>query len=233
MKKILSPAIVIVMMAALSLACFADGETFVKADAFDGSKYGEEVFSGIGRLEDIGGYVGEIGTNLFNLSAGGSGFCVKKDSYVWYEFEAPVDGVYTLAFEFVARTGAKRAINIVVDPTDPTDQKEQTFILLDPCDDNNDHRFCVLTEELEAGKHTFYFCHATGFDDSNIKSCDTYSFHAYLTEELIPEVIEDEPAETAAADTKAPAASAKTADPIILAVVALLGSGTVIAFKKH
>ena len=233
MKKILSLALVAVMLMALSLACFASGETFVKAADFNGSKYGEEIFSGIGRLEDIAGYVGEIGSNLYNLSAGGSGFCVKKDAYVWYEFEAPVDGVYTFAFEFVARTGAKRAMNVVIDPIDPTDDKEQTYILLDPCDDNNDHRFCVFTDELDAGKHTFYFCDATGFDDTNLKSCDTYSLHVYLTEEIVPEVVEDEKPEAAAAETKAPVTAAKTGDITLLAVAALLSSGIVLSRKRR
>lgn len=238
MKKLSALFVLFALVLSLSLTCFAEGETFVKAADFKGDAYGTQVFSGIGRMEDIGGYVGEIGSNLFNLAEGGNAFCVKTDSYVWFDFEAPSDGVYTFAFEYVARTGANRAMNIVIDPTDPTDDAEQTFIPLDPCDDNDDHRFCIFEATLFAGPHSFYFCDATGFDDSTIKSCDTYGFQVFLTEEL--DLTEDDEEEAAAdaaevAETAAEApktTAAATADLAVVAVVALIGSGVVLGKRR-
>lgn len=233
MKKLSALFVLFAVVFSLSLTCFAEGEAFVRYDDFKGDAYGTQVFDGVGGLEDIGGYFGENGTNLHNLTEGGTSFCVKLDAYVWFDFEAPSDGVYTFAFEYVARTGANRAINIVIDPVDPTNDAEQTFIQLDPCDDNDDHRFCVFKAELSAGSHSFYFCDATGFDDSTIKSCDIYGLQVFLTEELKQAEAAEEAVVVADTAEEAPVIAAPaTFDIAVVAAAALIGYGVVIGKRK-
>ena len=187
MKKIIPVLIIAMMIALLAVSSYAAGETFVDADEYNDSAYGSLFWEVTGDEDLIAGYEGEIGSTLYNLTPGGNAFCVKTDSYVWYEFDAPKNGTYTFACEYVARVGADRAVNYVIDPKDPTDKNEQTIVNLAPCEDNDDHWYFIVTANLDAGKHTFYICCATGFDDSTLKSCDFYGIKGYLTAEIVAE----------------------------------------------
>ncbi len=187
MKKISLILIAALTLSLLTISSAAAGETFVDADEYNDSAYGTLFWEVTGDEDLIAGYEGEIGSTLYNLAPGGSAFCVKTDSYVWYEFEAPKNGTYTFACEYVARVGADRAVNYVIDPKDPTNKDEQTLVNLAPCEDNDDHWYFIFTTNLDAGKHTFYICCATGFDDSALKSCDFYGIKGYLTAEIVAE----------------------------------------------
>lgn len=187
MKKLYSLILVAAMLSMLAVSAFAAGETFVDADEYNDSAYGTLFWEVTGNEDDVAGYEGELGSTLYNLSSGGTSFCVKTDSYVWYEFDAPKNGTYTFACEYVARVGSDRAVNYVIDPKDPTNKDEQTLVNLAPCEDNDDHWYFIVTADLKAGKHTFYICCATGFDDSELKSCDFYGIKGYLTAEIVAE----------------------------------------------
>ena len=101
------------MTAVLAVSSYAAGETFVDADAYNASAYGQLFWEVTGNEDEIAGYEGEIGSTLYNLSSGGTSFCVKTDSYVWYEFDAPKNGTYTFACEYVARVGTDRDAQLI------------------------------------------------------------------------------------------------------------------------
>jgi|GEM_PF-1691616 len=124
-------------------------------------------------MDEISGYRGEIGTDLFNLASGGSGYCVKRDTCVWYDFEAPADGTYLFMIEYVARQGAERGVDWALDDAEGTNRH---FIDLMESDD---HTFVVSTFETTKGKHSFYVYAPTDMDDSTLKSCDTYWVYVY------------------------------------------------------
>ena len=124
-------------------------------------------------MDEISGYRGEIGVDLFNLASGGSGYCVKRDTCVWYDFEAPADGTYLFMIEYVAREGAERGVDWALDDPDGTNRH---YIDLW---ESMDHAFVVSTFETTKGPHQFYVYAPTGMDDSTLKSCDTYWVYVY------------------------------------------------------
>ncbi len=165
--------------------------------------------------------VAEFGGTVVNLKAGGTTFCPKVDQWVRYEFKADKDGTYTFVFEYVARTGSNRAVDYAIDSKDAA---KRVF-----CDlpESDDHQFAIVTEELTAGTHSFYFFMPTGFDDTNIKSCDIYGWAAYFTKEKEA----PKPAETKT-ETKT---AAKTADgaSVALAALAVSAAAAIVVSKKH
>lgn len=210
MKKIITILIIAVMVSLLAVSIFAAGETFISADDYDDSAYGNFFWEVTGNLEDTAGYYDELG----KLTFPGACFCVKETAYVWYEFNVPNDGTYTFACEYVARTGKDRAINYVIDPKDPADKNEQTLVNLVPSgEDGADHWYFIVKADLKAGKHTFYICCATGFDDDTLKSCDFYGIKGYLTD-LADEIVNETTVEAPAPETEAPAAPVETATPV-------------------
>ncbi len=124
-------------------------------------------------MDEISGYRGEIGTDLFNLSSGGNGYCVKRDTCVWYDFEAPADGTYLFMIDYIARTGAERGVDWALDDPDGTNRH---FIDLWETDVNG---YVVSTFETTKGPHSFYVYAPTDMDDSTLKSCDTYWVYVY------------------------------------------------------
>lgn len=226
MKKFLTLFLSVMMIVSLfAFNASAAGETFKTDDDFKASDFGTPVYSGKADLDVIAGYKGTINENVYNLASGGNGFCVKTDGAVWYTFNAEKAGTYTIAFLYVARTGSTRGINYAIDPKNPDDQAEQTAVILDACDDNDDKRYCIITAELEAGEHSFYFAPVTGFDDSSLKSCDVYSLEVIFTAEKVVEDIVIAPNPNADA----------TADTAVFAVAALVlsAAAVVVLSKKH
>ena len=151
--------------------------------------------------------VTEFSGSVVNLKSGGDSFCPKADCWVRYEFTAEKAGTYTFVIEYVARTGTDRGLDYAIDTTDAS---KRVFLDLEQ---SADHRFATVTEELEAGTHSFYFFCPTGFDDSSLKSCDVYGWAAYFTKEA-----------PAAVDVTENAPS--TADTAVIACVALAVSAT-------
>lgn len=166
--------------------------------------------------------VTEFSGSVVNLAPGGQGFCPKADCWVRYEFTAEKAGTYTFVIEYVARTGTDRGLDYAIDSTDAANR-----VFLD-LDQSADHRWAVVTEELTAGTHSFYFFCPTGFDDSNLKSCDVYGWAAYFTKEAA-----QAPVVTDTTDVAENAPS--TADTAVIAVVALAVSATaaIVVSKKR
>lgn len=158
----------------------------------------------------------ESNGSVVNLADTGTSFCPKKDCWVRYEFNAEKAGTYTFVIEYVARPDKDRGLDYAIDSTDASKR-----VLLD-LDQSADHRFAIVTEELTAGTHSFYFFCPTGFDDSNLKSCDVYGWSAYFTKAA-------EAAKPAVTDAP------KTADTAVVAVVALAVSATaaIVVAKKR
>ena len=158
----------------------------------------------------------ESNGSVVNLADTGTSFCPKADCWVRYEFNAEKAGTYTFVIEYVARPDKDRGLDYAIDSTDASKR-----VLLD-LDQSADHRFAIVTEELTAGTHSFYFFCPTGFDDSNLKSCDVYGWSAYFTKaaEAAKPTVTDAP---------------KTADTAVVAVVALAVSATaaIVVAKKR
>lgn len=166
--------------------------------------------------------VTESNGSVVNLSDTGTSFCPKKDCWVRYEFNAEKAGTYTFVVEYVARTGTKRGFDYAIDTTDAG---KRVLLELDLCADNSQKKFAVITEELTAGTHSFYFFCPTGFDDSTLKSCDIYGWSAYFTKAAAAPA---KPADTTGA---APA----TADTTVVAVAAFAVSAcaAIVVAKKR
>ena len=158
----------------------------------------------------------ESNGSVVNLADTGTSFCPKADCWVRYEFNAEKAGTYTFVVEYVARPGTDRGLDYAIDSTDAGKR-----VLLD-LEQSADHRFAIITEELTAGTHSFYFFCPTGFDDSALKSCDVYGWSAYFTKAA---------STSTAVVTDAPA----TADTAVVAVVALAVSATaaIVVAKKR
>ncbi len=158
----------------------------------------------------------ESNGSVVNLADTGTSFCPKANCWVRYEFNAEKAGTYTFVIEYVARPDKDRGLDYAIDSTDASKR-----VLLD-LDQSADHRFAIVTEELTAGTHSFYFFCPTGFDDSNLKSCDVYGWSAYFTK---------------AAEASKPAVTdaPKTADTAVVAVVALAvsASAAIVVAKKR
>ena len=158
----------------------------------------------------------ESNGSVVNLADTGTSFCPKANCWVRYEFNAEKAGTYTFVVEYVARPGTKRGVDYAIDSTDAGKR-----VLLD-LEQSADHRFAIITEELTAGTHSFYLFCPTGFDDSNLKSCDVYGWSAYFTK---------------AAEASKPAVTdaPKTADTAVVAVVALAvsASAAIVVAKKR
>ncbi|MCQ2432418.1 MAG: hypothetical protein MJ175_07430 [Clostridia bacterium] len=234
----------------------ASDVTFITAYDFDDTAYGELIYEAAGDMNDVAGYFGEIGVQLFDLAPGSRSFCVKDGAYVWYDFTADVAGTYTFALDFVAVAGTDRGINVVIDPS-TLEQAEQTFLLLDPCDSVDDHRYATFQLDLNAGVHQIFIAVPTGFDNSTLKSCNFFGVNIFFTAEAAPAAeetpAEETPAEDAAAEeapvegtpvedvvdvpaeTIVPAPEApKTADAGIVAAAAVMAAAAaVVLSKKH
>lgn len=208
MKKILSFALVALML--LSMATVAAAFADAKFDAAAPTGLGTEVFkAGPDKKE-----TSVSGGNNSNLADGGTSFCNKADGYVGYEFNAPKDGTYSFVIEYVARPDKARYQGYSLD------SETGTLKTID-LEENADHRFATVTEELKAGKHTFFFRAPENFDDSAVKSCDIYGLTVYLTKE--------------AAAKPAASTAAATPDMTAAAVVVLAASAAalIVAKKKH
>lgn len=159
----------------------------------------------------------ESNGSVVNLADAGTSFCPKANCWVRYEFNAEKAGTYTFVVEYVARPGTNRGVDYAIDSTDAG---KRVFLDLEQ---SADHRFAIITEELTAGTHSFYFFCPTGFDDSALKSCDVYGWSAYFTK-------------AAATTTTKPVTDAPaTADTAVVAVVALAvsASAAIVVAKKR
>ncbi len=218
MKKIIS-LLALVMTFAMLATC-------VGAEIYDVSEIlpaGDEILNVNGDQNNIAGYKGEIGTNLFNLAPGGSAFCCKMDTNVWYEFKAPVDGTITFVIDYIARDGgANRGLDWSLDDMDGT---KRVFMDLE---ESADHRFVSDSFDVTAGTHTFHVYAPTGMDDSTLKSCDVYNVALYF--EAAPET----EAETVAPAEEAPVVEAapQTFDVVTVAAVAAVVSLAGFAVSK-
>ena len=171
---------------------------------------------------DISDYEGDV----VNLADNGTGFCCKTGHWVSYDFTADVAGTYTFVVQYIAREGTERGADYAIDSTDPADRTTLDLA------QSADTRYAIFTEDLEAGDHSFYWFAPTGFDDTNLKSCDFYGLTIYLTAEAPAET------EAPAAEGEAPAVetSPQTADVTIIATVVLAVSATaaiIVAGKRH
>lgn len=156
----------------------------------------------------------ESNGSVVNLADNGVSFCPKADCWVRYEFNAVKSGTYTFVVEYIARPGTDRGVDYAIDSTDTS---KRVFLDLEQ---NEEKRYAVITEELSAGKHSFYFFCPTGFDDSSLKSCDVYGWSAYFTKEALSTIVLDAP---------------DTADTAVIGAVALAVSAgaAIIVAKKY
>lgn len=217
MKKLLTFIVTTAMLLSLAVIGVSADATYSDTKP---SGLGEEIFDKGAALEDI---TEQSGSNIHNLASGGSSFCVKADSWVSYEFDLDVAGTYTFVVTYIARdSGTDRGADYAIDSPD-----NRTTLDLEQSDDT---RYAIITEELDAGTHSFYWLAPTGFDDTNLKSNDCYGVALYLTEAA--------PAETEAPADAAEAAEAspQTADVTVIATVVLAVSATaaiIVVGKRH
>lgn len=203
-------AAMILSMAAIGVSAKVSYSTTAPTDA------GTLVVKKGASLEEIT----ESNGSVVNLASGGTSFCPKKDCWVRYEFTAEKAGTYTFAIEYIARTGTNRGVDYAIDST-----TDRVFVDLE---ESNEKNFAIITEELTAGTHSFYFFCPTGFDDSSLKSCDVYGWSAYFTKEAAPETTAD----SGSSVSNAP----QTADTAVIGAIALAVSATaaiIVAKKRH
>lgn len=217
MKKLLTFIVTTAMLLSLAVIGVSADATYSDTKP---SGLGEEIFDKGAALEDI---TEQSGSNIHNLASGGSSFCVKADSWVRYEFDLDVAGTYTFVVTYIARdSGTDRGADYAIDSPD-----NRTTLDLEQSDDT---RYAIITEELDAGTHSFYWLAPTGFDDTNLKSNDCYGVALYLTEAAPAET--EAPADAAEAAETAP----QTADVTVIATVVLAVSATaaiIVAGKRH
>jgi len=207
MKKVLAMVLCIVMALTLAVGVMAKISfgTSVPKDI------GTLVVQKTGNQDDVT----EFNSTVVNLAKGGTSFCPKTaDCWVRYEFSAEKAGTYTFVVEYIARTGsANRAVNYAIDTTDTA---KQVFLDLEESDEK---RYAIVTADLTAGKHSFYFFPATGFDDTTIKSSDIYGWSAYFTKEAAKTIV-----------------ATKTADTLSYTIALMTLAASCVAFtvcKKH
>ena len=222
MKKLLTFIVTTAMLLSLAVIGVSADATYSDTKP---SGLGEEIFDKGAALEDI---TEQTGSNIHNLASGGSSFCVKADSWVSYEFDLDVAGTYTFVVTYIARdSGTDRGADYAIDSPD-----NRTTLDLEQSDDT---RYAIITEELDAGTHSFYWLAPTGFDDTNLKSNDCYGVALYLTEAAPAET--EAPADAASTDGAASAeASPQTADVTVIATVVLAVSATaaiIVVGKRH
>ena len=222
MKKLLTFIVTTAMLLSLAVIGVSADATYSDTKP---SGLGEEIFDKGAALEDI---TEQSGSNIHNLASGGSSFCVKADSWVRYEFDLDVAGTYTFVVTYIARdSGTDRGADYAIDSPD-----NRTTLDLEQSDDT---RYAIITEELDAGTHSFYWLAPTGFDDTNLKSNDCYGVALYLTEAAPAET--EAPADAASTDGAASAeASPQTADVTVIATVVLAVSATaaiIVVGKRH
>ena len=217
MKKLLTFIVTTAMLLSLAVIGVSADATYSDTKP---SGLGEEIFDKGAALEDI---TEQSGSNIHNLASGGSSFCVKADSWVSYEFDLDVAGTYTFVVTYIARdSGTDRGADYAIDSPD-----NRTTLDLEQSDDT---RYAIITEELDAGTHSFYWLAPTGFDDTNLKSNDCYGVALYLTEAAPAET--EAPADAAEAAETAP----QTADVTVIATVVLAVSATaaiIVVGKRH
>lgn len=217
MKKLLTFIVTTAMLLSLAVIGVSADATYSDTKP---SGLGEEIFDKGAALEDI---TEQSGSNIHNLASGGTSFCVKADSWVRYEFDLDVAGTYTFVVTYIARdSGTDRGADYAIDSPD-----NRTTLDLEQSDDT---RYAIITEELDAGTHSFYWLAPTGFDDTNLKSNDCYGVALYLTEAAPAET--EAPADAAEAAETAP----QTADITVIATVVLAVSATaaiIVAGKRH
>lgn len=222
MKKLLTFIVTTAMLLSLAVIGVSADATYSDTKP---SGLGEEIFDKGAALEDI---TEQSGSNIHNLASGGTSFCVKADSWVRYEFDLDVAGTYTFVVTYIARdSGTDRGADYAIDSPD-----NRTTLDLEQSDDT---RYAIITEELDAGTHSFYWLAPTGFDDTNLKSNDCYGVALYLTEAAPAET--EAPADAASTDGAASAeASPQTADVTVIATVVLAVSATaaiIVVGKRH
>lgn len=217
MKKLLTFIVTTAMLLSLAVIGVSADATYSDTKP---SGLGEEIFDKGAALEDI---TEQSGSNIHNLASGGTSFCVKADSWVRYEFDLDVAGTYTFVVTYIARdSGTDRGADYAIDSPD-----NRTTLDLEQSDDT---RYAIITEELDAGTHSFYWLAPTGFDDTNLKSNDCYGVALYLTEAAPAET--EAPADAAEAAETAP----QTADITVIATVVLAVSATaaiIVVGKRH
>lgn len=158
----------------------------------------------------------ESSGSVINLSDTCTSFCPKDNCWVRYEFLAEASGEYSFVIEYIARPGKARGLDYAIDSTDTRDR-----VLLE-LEQSDDKRYALVTEKLDAGKHSIYFFCPTGFDDSNLKSCDVYGLSVYLTN-------------SSESKTSGVSDAPRTADTAIIAVVALSlsAAAAIVVAKKR
>lgn len=155
---------------------------------------GDELVYATGDMNMLSGYdaKGGIGTDLFNLAAGGTAYCLKRDTSTWYDFEVSEKTDVTFYVGYIARTGSNRGLDYAID--DPNGENRVYMDLVE----NDSQMWASATFTVEAGKHSFYLYAPTDMDDSTLKSCDVYTIELYgvpsaaeatATEEVTPEPI--------------------------------------------
>ena len=138
---------------------------------------GTELVYATGDMDMLSGYdaKGGIGVDLFNLASGGTAYCLKRDTSVWYDFEVSEKTDVTFYVGYVARDGSNRGLDYAVD--DPNGEKRVFMDLVESAE----QQWVSATFTVDAGKHTFYLYAPTGMDDSTLKSCDVYTIELYGT----------------------------------------------------
>ncbi len=204
---------------------------------------GEELLFAPGGEEYLSGYdaKGGIDVDLWNLRPGGEGYCPKRDSSVWYDFEVKEATEVTYIIEYVANAGKERGVDYAVD--DPNGENRVFIDLVE----SDDHQWVVGTFTVEAGKHTFHVYAPTGMDDVTLKSCDVFCVELYgnpvksASAEAAPTEpapVESAPVESAPAETAAPVqteTAPQTPDllAICLASAAVSGLAAAVTKKKR
>ena len=135
---------------------------------------GTELVYATGDMDMLSGYdaKGGIGVDLFNLTSGGTSYCLKRDTSAWYDFEVAEKTDVTFYVGYVARDGSNRGLDYAVDGG--------ARVFMD-IPESAEQQWVSATFTVEPGKHTFYLYAPTGMDDSTLKSCDIYTIELYGT----------------------------------------------------
>lgn len=137
---------------------------------------GIEIFNYTGDKANMTGYNtnAENGGKITNINSG-THFGPKFDAYVWYEFTAPSDGIYTFCLDYYANPNANRGIDYSIDDPDGT---KRVFVDLQEA---AAIQYVTGTIELTAGVHQFYIYAPTGMDDKDLLTCDIHNVALYFT----------------------------------------------------
>ena len=239
MKKILTIAIAVMMIAVMSVSVFAadTGKIYAK-DLVSGTDY-----DALGEMSLQAGKGTEADENggVLGLGPVDNGDDTFSDAFISFPVEVETAGDYDVIVRYAAKAkeGQNRCFVISVDG-----EEVETFENLNT-GDWGVYALATINVHLDAGEHTVTLTNVENFDNSTYKAINVLYLEWNLTEADVVET-PDEPTETPDEPTETPEEPAETPDEpaeeeenapqtgvaaAILSVVAVLSGAYIV--KKH